>query len=62
MLALIPKNEAPGGFSGKYIPVPTIFGGPQGRSATFATAQTNQTAVQDVSFFVFRVNLCPLAA
>lgn len=55
LLALLPKNEAPGGFSGKYIPVPLIFGTPQGRSQDFATAQSNQTAPQLASFFVYRV-------
>ncbi len=55
-LALVPKNEAPGGFAGKYIPVPLVYGTPQGRSATFATAQTNQTAPQLASFFVYRVS------
>lgn len=52
-LALLPKDESADGFAGKYIPVPTVYGDPQGRSATFANAQTNQTAVQDVSFFVY---------
>lgn len=52
-LALVKKNESPDGFAGKYIPVPTIFGNPQGRSATFATAQANQTATNMVSFFVY---------
>jgi hypothetical protein len=56
MLALIPKNEAPGGFSGKYIPVPLIYGTPQGRSATFSNAQNNQTAPALASFFVYRVS------
>lgn len=37
------------------IPVPTIFGTPQGRSATFSNAQNNQTAPQLASFFVYRV-------
>lgn len=55
-LALVPKNEAPGGFSGKYIPVPLIYGTPQGRSATFTNAQNNQTAPQLASFFVYRVS------
>lgn len=40
----------------KYIPVPLIYGTPQGRSATFATAQSNQTAPQLASFFVYRVS------
>lgn len=56
LLSLIPKDESPSGFAGKYIPVPLIFGTPQGRSATFSTAQTNQTAPQLSSFFVYRVS------
>lgn len=55
-LALVPKNESPGGFAGKYIPVPLVYGTPQGRSATFANAQTNQTAPALISFFVYRVS------
>lgn len=55
-LALIPKDESPSGFAGKYIPVPTIWGTPQGRSATFLNAQQNQTAPQISSFFVYRVS------
>lgn len=56
LLALIPKDESPSGFAGKYIPVPLIFGTPQGRSATFSNAQNNQTAPQLASFFVYRVS------
>lgn len=55
LLALISKNESPSGMAGKYLPVPIVFGGPQGRSGTFANAQNNQTATADVSFFVYRV-------
>lgn len=55
-LALVPKDESPSGFAGKYIPVPLVYGTPQGRSATFATAQTNQTAPYLSSFFVYRVS------
>lgn len=55
LLALMPKDESSDGFAGKYIPVPIRWGDPQGRSATFATAQTNQTAPQLSSFFVYRV-------
>jgi len=51
--ALVPKNESPDGFAGKYIPVPLEFGNPQGRSHTFATAQQNQTAAGLVSYFVY---------
>ncbi len=56
LLALMPKDESPGGFAGKYIPVPLVYGTPQGRSATFSNAQTNQTAPQLKSFFVYRVS------
>ena len=55
-LALVPKDESPSGFSGKYIPVPLVYGTPQGRSATFSNAQGNQTAPQLASFFVYRVS------
>lgn len=55
-LALVPKNESPSGFAGKYIPVPLIYGTPQGRSATFSNAQNNQTAPALASFFVYRVS------
>jgi hypothetical protein len=56
LLSLIPKDESPNGFAGKYIPVPTIYGTPQGRSATFSYAQNNQTAPGLVSFFVYRIS------
>lgn len=52
-LALVPKNESPDGFAGKYIPVPLEYGVPQGRSHSFANAQGNQTATQLASFFVY---------
>lgn len=52
-LALVPKNESPDGFAGKYIPVPLEYGTPQGRSHTFANAQSQQTATSLASFFVF---------
>ena len=52
-LALVPKDESPDGFVGKYIPVPIEYGVPQGRSHTFANAQSQQTAVQLASFFVY---------
>jgi hypothetical protein len=56
LLALMPKNESPSGFAGKYIPVPLVYGTPQGRSANFANAQSNQTAPVLASFFVYRVS------
>ncbi len=52
-LALVPKNESPDGFAGKYIPVPLEYGNPQGRSHTFANAQNQQTAANLVSYFVY---------
>lgn len=55
-LALVPKDESPDGFAGKYIPVPLVYGTPQGRSATFTNAQNNQTAPVLASFFVYRVS------
>lgn len=55
-LALLPKDESPSGMAGKYIPVPLVYGTPQGRSATFSNAQNNQTQVYDASFFVYRVS------
>ena len=56
LLALIQKDESPSGFAGKYIPVPLVYGTPQGRSASFANAQGNQTAPSLASFFVYRVS------
>src|ERR1700743_1802612 len=55
-LALVPKDESPDGFAGKYIPVPLEYGTPQGRSHTFSTAQTNQTATSLASFFVYVIS------
>jgi hypothetical protein len=52
-LALVPKNESPDGFAGKYIPVPIEYGVPMGRSHTFSNAQNQQTATQLASFFVY---------
>ncbi len=54
--ALMPKDESPSGFAGKYIPVPLVYGAPQGRSHTFANAQDSQTAPALGSFFVYRVS------
>lgn len=55
-LALVPKDESPDGFAGKYIPVPLEYGNPQGRSHTFSSAQGNQTATSLVSFFVYVIS------
>jgi hypothetical protein len=55
-LALVPKDESPDGFAGKYIPVPLEYGVPQGRSHSFSNAQNNQTATQLASFFVYVIS------
>lgn len=55
LLAMIPKNESPDGFAGKYIPVPLEYGNPAGRAHTFANAQNQQTASDVISFFVYAV-------
>ncbi len=55
-LALVPKNESPDGFAGKYIPVPLEYGNPQGRSHSFSNAQNQQTATSLVSFFVYVIS------
>lgn len=55
-LALIPKDDSPSGMAGKYFPCPLIYGTPQGRSASFSLAQTNQTAPALGTFFVYRVS------
>lgn len=55
-LALVPKDESPSGFAGKYIPVPIIYSTNQGRSHSFSDAQDNQTPTSDVSFFVYRIS------
>lgn len=54
-LALVPKNESPDGFAGKYIPVPLEYGNPAGRAHAFANAQNQQTASDVVSYFVYAV-------
>jgi len=54
-LAMIPKNESPDGFAGKYIPVPLEYGNPQGRAHTFSNAQNQQTASDTISYFVYAV-------
>ena len=52
-LAMVNKKTD---FGGKYKPVPIITGNSQGRSATFAQAQANQSPVQIESFFLTRVS------
>lgn len=55
-LALLPKDESADGMGGKSFPVPLIYGSGQGRSADFATAQSNQTAPSLGEFFVTTIS------
>lgn len=54
-LAMVPKNESPDGFAGKYIPVPLEYANPAGRAHVFANAQNQQTASSVISYFVYAV-------
>jgi hypothetical protein len=51
LLALMPKMEQ---FAGKNLPIPIIYGNPQGRSATFADAQANKTSSKLKDFVLTR--------
>lgn len=55
LLAMIPKNESPDGFAGKYIPVPLEYANPAGRAHTFSNAQNQQTASSVISYFVYAI-------
>jgi hypothetical protein len=59
LLAIMPKMEK---FYGKNLPIPVLFGNPQGRSATFATAQANKTASKIKDFTLTRVKDYALAS
>lgn len=50
-LAMLAKME---NFKGRNHPVPIVYGNPQGRSATFATAQANKSDVQVEAFLLTR--------
>jgi hypothetical protein len=52
-LAMVPKMEE---FGGKYMPIPLIINTSQGRSATFANAQSQQTAATVESFALTRAS------
>ena len=52
LLALMPKRTD---FGGRNLPVPVTYGHPQGRSATFATAQANKGNSSVTDFVVTRV-------
>lgn len=59
LLALLPKYEQ---FGGKNLPIPILFGNPQGRSAAFSTAQANKTNSQIKDFVLTRVSDYSLAS
>ena len=50
-LTLVPNNPR---FKGKNLPIPVIYGRPQGVSSTFSTAQSNATASQIAEFLITR--------
>lgn len=52
LLAWLPKSD---NFFGENKKVPLIYGNPNGRSATFATAQANKTNTKSAAFLVERV-------
>jgi hypothetical protein len=51
LLAMLSKRED---FKGKNLPIPIIYGNPQGRSASFSTAQANKTASKITDFVLTR--------
>lgn len=51
LLAMLPKMT---GFVGKNLPIVINYGNPMGRSATFATAQSNKTASKITDFVLTR--------
>ena len=53
LLALLPKRTD---FGGRNMPIVNVFGDPQGRSAVFATAQTNASQVKVDDFLLTRVS------
>jgi ABC-type thiamine transport system substrate-binding protein len=52
-MELVPKDEK---FRGKNAPIPVYYTRPQGRSATFATAQSNASASKIGEFLLTRVS------
>ncbi len=59
LLAMLPKMED---FGGKNLPIPIIYGNPQRRSATFATAQSNSTTSLIKDFTLTRASDYSFAA
>ena len=58
-LALVAKMED---FAGKNLPIPIIYGNPQGRSSNFATAQANKTSSKLKDFVLTRAKDYSLAS
>lgn len=58
-LALLPKMNR---FGGKNLPIPIIYGNPQGRSSTFATAKANKTPGKYTDFVLTRAKDYGLAS
>jgi hypothetical protein len=59
LLAMVPKYKQ---FGGKNLPIPIIYGNPQGRSATFSTAQSNKTPSKITDFVLVRKSDYALAS
>ena len=59
LLALMPKYEQ---FGGRNLPVPIIFGNPQGRSATFSTAKANKIPSKITQYTLTRTKDYALAS
>lgn len=59
LLALMPKMTD---FGGKNLPIPIIYGDPQGVSSTFSTAQANQTSSKLKDFVLTRVKAYSIAS
>lgn len=59
LLAMVPKYEQ---FGGKNLPIPIIYGNPQGRSATFSNAQGNKTSSKLKDFVLTRARDYSLAS
>jgi hypothetical protein len=53
LLALMPKDEK---FGGANLPLPLLYGNPQGRSASFVSAQANKNASKTVQFLLTRIS------
>ena len=56
---MVPKYKQ---FGGKNLPIPIIYGNPQGRSATFSTAQSNKTPSKITDFVLVRKSDYALAS